>query len=450
VRAIALLLLAAGMLAALGGCEAIVETDQARLCRIALPALWPEADRFLNLKETEFADGRGLRIDFSTEPSSVEANPYIACHFNAPGRPRRAEDLVGVVTSHGPPMGDVALYMLQRFWLGTPEGRAADPAPLGDISGAIPLPPVLAYALQQLLDGLPLACVYALVAAAYSLIYGLVGRINLAFGAFAAVGGYTLTIGAALIGPEWPFALAALGAAVAAAAAAAWGNAASRLVFEPLRGASGQQNLVASVGVALALSEFLRINTGTREAWVGPMFDQPTAIARAGDFLVTFTPIALVAGVAALASAFGLVALMRATEFGRRWRAFSDDPLAAELCGLSPQATYRQSFALACALAGLAGGVMTLAYGAVGYAAGFGIGLKALVAAVAGGIGSIEGALLGGLLVGLGQALWSGYFAADYRDVALFTALVMLLTLRPAGLFGGSDAGQTFRPHLNR
>jgi branched-chain amino acid transport system permease protein len=444
------LIAAIAAFAAFAGCAAIVETDQARLCRIALPALWPKADRFFALKETEFADGRGLRIDFAMAPPSVEAHPYIECRFDAPGRPRRAEDLVGVVTSDRGPLGDVALYMLQRFWLGTPEGRAADPAPLGDISGAVPLPPALAYALQQLLDGLPLACVYALVAAAYSLIYGLVGRINLAFGAFVAVGGYTLTIGAALLGSQRPLALAALGVLIAASVAAAWGNAASRLVFEPLRSATGQQNLVASVGLALALSEFLRISNGARDAWVSPMFDQPSAIARAGDFLVTFTPIALVAGAAALVGALALVALMRGTEFGRRWRAFSDDPLAAELCGLSPQATYRQSFALACALAGLAGGVMTLAYGAVGYAAGFGIGLKGLVAAVAGGIGSIEGALLGGLIVGLSEALWSGYFAADYRDAALFVALVMLLTLRPAGLFGGHDAGQTFRPHLNR
>ena len=314
----------------------------------------------------------------------------------------------------------------------------------------MPLSPQIAYGVQQVLDGLPLACVYGLVAAAYSLIYGLVGRINLAFGAFVAVGGYSLAIAAALLGPQHPIALAALGGVIAVGAAAAWGNATSRLVFEPLRAATGQQNLVASVGIALGLSEFLRIATGMHEAWVSPVFNQPAALARAGDFLVTFTPIALIASAAALLGAVALLALMRGTEFGRRWRAFSDDPLAAELCGLSPQATYRQSFALACALAGLAGGVMTLAYGAVGYAAGFGIGLKALVAAVAGGIGSIEGALLGGLLVGLGEALWSGYFAVDYRDAALFVALVLLLTLRPAGLFGVTDAGQLFRSHLNR
>ena len=88
--------------------------------------------------------------------------------------------------------------MLIRYWLATPEGRAADPAPLGDLSGAPTLPPALAYALQQAINGLPLAAVYALLAASYSLVYGLVGRINLAFGQIAAAGGYAAALGAVL------------------------------------------------------------------------------------------------------------------------------------------------------------------------------------------------------------------------------------------------------------
>jgi branched-chain amino acid transport system permease protein len=255
---------------------------------------------------------------------------------------------------------------------------------------------------------------------------------------------------AALIAPQWPLALAALGAAFALATSAAWGRASSTHVFERLRGATGQQNLVASIGLALAMSEFMRLADGPRLAWVSPMFDQPGAVARAGDFLVTATPMALITSLAALTAGLALIAGMRRTLYGKHWRAMADDPLAALLCGISPQQIFRASFALASALAGLAGALMTLSYGAIGYADGMGIGLKALVAAVLGGIGSIEGALLGGLILGLAEALWSGYFAADYRDAAIFSLLVMLLTLRPFGLLGARDPGQLFQLRLNR
>ncbi len=432
----------------LAACAPSVETDQARLCRIALPALWPEALRFTGIRQTAFADRRGLRIDFQTEPPTA-IPPFIECRFKAAGRPRKAEDLTGVVTPQGA-LAQPRLFFLQRFWMATPEGRAADPLPLGDISALPELPLSLAYFLQQLLNGLPLAAVYGLVATSYALIYGLVGRINLAFGAFVAAGGYTVALAAALLQGEWPLGLLGLGALFAATTAAAWGRIASRLVFEPLHGATGQQNLVATVGLALAMSEFLRLTEGAHLAWVSPAFNQPAAFARGGDFLVTQTPIALIACGGALAVALALAALMRRSRFGRDWRALSDDALGAALCGLDAAQVTRASFALACGLAGLAGAVMTFTYGGVGYASGLGIGLKALVAAVLGGIGSIEGALIGGVLVGLGEALWSGYFQADYRDVALFATLALLLMLRPGGLFGIADPAQSFASHLNR
>ena len=430
------------------GCASSVDTDQARLCRIALPALWPDAERFVDLSQSAFPDGRGLRIEFQTEPPS-KGSPFITCVFKAPGRPKRAEDIISIQTN-GETLGPVRLYMLERFWLGTPEGRAADPAPLGDVSRLPDIPPAAAYLLQQLIDGLPLASVYALIAAAYSLIYGLVGRINLSFGAFVSAGGYALAMAAALIAPQWPLAVAALGTAFALATSAAWGRASSAQVFERLRGATGQQNLVASIGLALAMSELMRLADGPRLAWVNPMFDQPGAVARAGDFLVTATPMALIVSLVALTAGLALIVGVRRTLFGKRWRAMADDALAASLCGISPQAIFRVSFALASALAGLAGALMTLSYGAIGYADGMGIGLKALVAAVLGGIGSIEGALLGGVILGLAEALWSGYFAADSRDAAIFALLVMLLTLRPFGLLGARDAGQLFSLRLNR
>jgi branched-chain amino acid transport system permease protein len=428
------------ILLALAACSTLVETDQARLCRMALPALAPSGATVAILKQREFADGRGLRVDYRLSGLGAPASPRFAeCRFKAPGRPERSEDLVSLTTNDGP-LPDVRLYMLIRFWLATPEGRAADPAPLGDV-GALPtLPPAAAYALQQTINGLPLAAVYALLAAAYSLVYGLIGRINLAFGEIAAAGGYAAALGAILAAAEPPATILAVAMTFGAAAAAFWGVASSRWVFQPLHRASGQQALIASIGLALFLQEFLRLAQGDRPHWVGPILNAPFGVARSGDFFVTATPNALIAGAFALSAGLALVFVMHKSRFGRRWRAYADDSLAARLFGVSPRAIFAETFALASAFAGLAGFVMTMYYGSVGYGAATMLGLKALIAAILGGVGSIPGAFLGGFLVGAFEALWSTYFAVDYRDVAVYSLLAIVLLLRPGGLMGASAA----------
>jgi branched-subunit amino acid ABC-type transport system permease component len=134
-----------------------------------------------------------------------------------------------------------------------------------------------------------------------------------------------------------------------------------------------------------------------------------------------------------------LLAVMRRTAFGRNWRAIADDPLAASLFGVDGRRVFAATFALAAALAGVAGFVMTAYYGGVGYGAGLVLGLKALVAAVLGGIGSVGGALLGGLAIGLAEALWSATMPIESRDIAVFVLLSVVLALRPGGLRGFGD-----------
>jgi branched-chain amino acid transport system permease protein len=219
---------------ALAACARLVETDQARLCRMALPALAPPDAAIVLLDQREFPDGRGLRVGYRLSlPGAPAETRFAECRFRLPGQPKRAEDLVALTTDDGP-LSDVSLYFLIRFWLATPEGRAADPAPLGDVAGIASLPPAAAYAAQQVLNGLPLAAIYALLAVSYSLIYGLVGRINLAFGAIAAAGGYAAAIGACLTAGQPPATILAVTLTFAAAAGAFWGVAAGRLAFLPL------------------------------------------------------------------------------------------------------------------------------------------------------------------------------------------------------------------------
>ncbi len=420
----------------LAACATLVETDQARLCRMALPALAPPNAIVAILQQREFSDGRGLRVEYRL--SGLGESPqtrFAECRFKQPGRPERSQDLVSLTTDDGP-LSEARLAILIRYWLATPEARAADPAPLGDVSGLPRLPPALAYALQQTINGLPLAAVYALLAASYSLVYGLVGRINLAFGEVAAAGGYAAALGALLTATQTPATILAVALIFGAATAAFWGVASSRWVFQPLHRASGQQALIASIGLALFLQEFFRVTQGDRPNWVNPILNAPFGVARAGDFIVTTAPNALLAGAFALIAGLALVLVMHRTRFGRRWRAYADDPLGATLFGVSPRAIFAETFALASAFAGLSGFVMTMYYGSVGYGAATALGLKALIAAILGGVGSIPGAFIGGFVVGAFEALWSTYFALDYRDVAVFSLLAIILLLRPQGLLG--------------
>ena len=426
--------------ATLPGCSPVVETDQARLCRMALPALMPEETRIDILSQTSDPDGRGLSVAFTAGTRAEAPKAHLAaCRFREPGRPRASSDLVSL-TLDGRAIPDSRLFFLIRYWLATPEGRAADPAPLGDMSRLPAAPHAIVYGLQMALDGLPLASTYALLAAAYSLIYGLIGRINFAFGEMAAAGGYAAAITAIALAGWPPAPLLAAAFVLAAAVASSWGFGAARAVFLPLSHARGQQVLVASVGLALFLRELMRLAQGDRASWMSPQLNQPFALVRAGDFVAVATPMAFVVSLVTLAAGLGLVVIFRYSRLGREWRAYADDPLAAEMMGVSPAAIAARAFALSGALAGLAGATMTAAFGAVGYGLSATLTLKALTAAIVGGIGSLPGAFLGGFIVGAAETGWSAYFPIDYRDIAVFVLLTVFIALRPSGLLGQSEA----------
>src|SRR5208282_427671 len=181
-----------------------------------------------------------------------------------------------------------------------------------------------------------------------------------------------------------------------------------------------------------------RLAQGDR-SWMSPELNQPFALARGGDFVTVATPMAILASAVALAAGLGLVIVFRHSRIGREWRAYADDPLAAELMGVSPAAITARAFALSGTLAGLAGATMTATYGAVGYGMSGTLTLKALAAAIIGGIGSLPGAFLGGLIVGAAEAGWSALFPIDDRDLAVYALLIVFIGLRPSGLLGSRD-----------
>ncbi len=380
------------------------------------------------------ADARGLsgvRVDLVPEDPDVRL-PWLECRFE--GRSPRPVP-ASLVTASGP-VDATHLFLLQRFWLGSDEAEAADPGPA---EAEAPLPAVpfgAAYLAQQLLDALPDAAVYGLLAAAYSLVYGLYGRISLHFGEIAAVGGLAAVVGAAAAGDGPAGAVLILAAGLGIWAGAVHGAVTERLVLWRLRRSSGQQGLVATVGVALVLREYLRLAAGAQPHWVAPVLAEPFRLARAGSFVVTVTPMALLLAAGAGAASGALLLMFRYTGFGRDWRAAADDPLAAALMGVDPKRLSLRTAALATALVGAAGAGVTLHYGGIGFDYTTGLGLKALIAAILGGIGSLPGAFLGGVGIAAVEALWSAYLPIGDRDLAIDVLLVAVLAVRPGGLFG--------------
>jgi branched-chain amino acid transport system permease protein len=436
---------ALALAAALAGCAAAPNEEQARLCRLVAATLGPPGTRVEVLAQSGRQADDGLdiaRIDVLLHPPDhPPRRDFVVCRFA--GRGAGTPALVGVTTERGP-FSETRLHLLRRFWLDEPESALEDPAPFGglDAPGA---PRWAALALQHAANALPGAAVAGLLAGAYALIYGLTGRINLAFGELAAAAGYAAFYGLAFARS------AGLALALAMTTAAAYGAATARLVFLPLRRASGLQTLVATVGLATFLQEFLRLSQGASSRFAPAIMAQPIPLLRAGDFVATANPLALLAAALALTAAAMTLLVLKATRLGREWRAASQDPLAAQLFGVRPATILSQTFLIASALAGLAGYLATLRFGQLGAGSATALGLSALTGAVLGGVGSVGGAMLGGALVGLFGEVWSALFPIVYRDVAVYAILTLTLALRPHGLFGDADEASGRRlPPIDR
>lgn len=424
----------------LAGCASSLDAQQARICRSALPALNPGAH--VNVVRVEAGPApRSLRIDYDVDvPGRPVLNRFAICRFAAEGLSPNKAELIEIATEQGPLSG-ASLYLLKRYYLESPEGVAGDPGSPPALK-AVEIPSDAAYLAQQLLAGLPRTAIYGLLAVAYSLVFGLTGRINLAFGEIAAIGS-AATIAAASIllglGSSAPVTGLAAGLVAAMFAGAIYNAVGGYFVIGRIRTRSNQPSLIATVGLSLLLMEYLRLVQSPVTVWLPPVWSAQWPIARAGSFVVTLTLLSLVTSGIGLAAAVFLVWLMRDSTFGRYWRAFADDARAAALFGVDGSRLLIQTLALAGAMAGLSGMLIVAQYGGLGFAGGFQFGLKALIAAIIGGIGSIPGALLGGLFVGLFETLWSAYLPIEARDMALYATLIVFLILRPGGLLGLRD-----------
>ena len=443
-------------LLALPAC-AELDVEQARLCERLIPALEEAAsDLTVTGREVDTSAAnavlvryRVLEADEAAEaPQSDER--WLSCRFGGSGFERDRLRLIGVVGDRDGELSEVRVFLLRRYWLGLYEGQAQDGAAAGEDRPG-PWRDAL-YALQLLVNAITVGCLYGLLAIGYTLVYAIIGRINLAFGEIAMVGAYATFIGVtalALIGGgTLPLALLAV-LVLVAGVGAVHGFATERLVFRPLREKPSQAPLIATIGLAIFLQEYLRLLQGSEDRWIHPVFSEAHGLAASGGFAVTVSTSQLLIPAMAGALYGGLWLVMTRSRFGRQARACADDGEMAAFCGVNVGRVVALTFSLGAACAAIAGFVILLRYGGVRFYDGYLIGFKALTAAILGGIGSLPGAMLGGLIIGVLETFWAGYFSIAYKDVAVFALLAAILIWRPHGLLGQPVrlANDAFRQH---
>ncbi|MCX7836085.1 MAG: branched-chain amino acid ABC transporter permease [bacterium] len=291
--------------------------------------------------------------------------------------------------------------------------------------------------IQQLINGIVLGCVYALIALGYTMVYGIMQLINFAHGEIYMIGAFVGVIGLGWWGAEWlittnPWIVLSVAALGAALFAGGWGLALERLAYRPLRGAGRLQPLITALGASIFLQNFVMVSLGAREKVFPDLFHGK------GIQLSTITLSASQIAILVVAPLLmlGLTFLVKRTKLGIAMRATAQDLKMASLCGINPQSIIAVTFVLGSALAAIAGVLVGSLYGVVSFYIGYQAGLKAFTAAVLGGIGNIPGAMLGGFVLGMIEALGAGYISSEYKDVYAFVVLIIILLLKPGGLLG--------------
>ena len=300
----------------------------------------------------------------------------------------------------------------------------------------------MALFIQQLINGLTLGAIYGLIAIGYTMVYGIIGMINFAHGDIYMIGAFNALIAFLVLGVfgiTWvPLALV-LVLVVAVAVTAAYGWTVERVAYRPLRGSTRLAPLISAIGMSIILQNYVQLLQGARNKPMQNILGGGFRLMSENGFNVEvrYLQIGIVALTIVLMVGFTL--LITRTALGRAQRATEQDRRMAALLGVNVDRTISLTFVIGAALAAVAGMMVLLYYGQIDFYIGFLVGIKAFTAAVLGGIGSLPGAMLGGVLIGLIEVMWSGYFSVDYKDVAAFGILVMVLIFRPTGLLGRPD-----------
>ncbi len=291
------------------------------------------------------------------------------------------------------------------------------------------------YFVQQLVNGLTLGSIYGLVAIGYTMVYGIIGMVNFAHGDIFMLGGFAaLIVYLILLGlfGGVPIALALfIMILIAMLMTGLWNWVIEKLAYRPLRGSFRLAPLITAIGMSIALSNFVQVTQGPRNKPVPPLVSSVYDIF---GIAISLKQIIIVLVTAVLLTIFWYI--VNHTPLGRAQRATEQDRKMAALLGIDVDKTISITFVMGAALAAVAGTMYLMYYGVIVFTDGFTPGVKAFTAAVLGGIGSLPGAVLGGLMIGLIESLWSAYFTIDYKDVATFSILAIVLIFKPSGILG--------------
>jgi branched-chain amino acid transport system permease protein len=297
---------------------------------------------------------------------------------------------------------------------------------------------------QQLINGLVLGSVYALVALGYTMVYGILELINFAHGEITMMGAMVaLTVIGALVGAgvDLPGVVIALfGLLAAIPVCMALGFAIERVAYRPLRHAPRLAPLITAIGMSIVLQNVAMLIWGRQYVSFPPILPQ----GRHEILGATITDVQIAILCTSVTLMAVLVTLVNRTRLGRAMRATAQAPQIAGLMGVNVNTIISLTFVIGSALAAVAGVMVSAYYGLAHYYMGFMLGLKAFSAAVLGGIGNLAGAMLGGLLLGVIESLGAGYIGditggflgSHYQDVFAFFVLILVLVLRPSGLLG--------------
>jgi branched-chain amino acid transport system permease protein len=317
--------------------------------------------------------------------------------------------------------------------------------------------------LQQIVNGVTLGAIYAVVALGYTMVYGIIQLINLAHGAIVMIGAMVALSVIHALTPSGlpPLAILTLGTAAAVPVCMLVGYGMERLAYRPLRHAPRLAALITAIGVSFIL-QYFALMIWSRNVLAFPQIVETRTYVFAGAAVSNVQIVILAICVAMMAA---LALLVYKSRLGMAMRATAQRPLVAGLMGIDIDRVIAATFVIGAALAAVAGVMFSTYYGVAQYTMGGILGLKAFAAAVLGGIGNIPGAMLGGVLLGIVEALGAGYIGdftdlcqwpwvsgalsercadgghfilagSNYQDVFAFVVLILVLVFRPQGLLG--------------
>jgi branched-chain amino acid transport system permease protein len=412
--------------------------DAIRRCQELMPA-FVKAPRGVSIETLTPGAGAptGVRLAWPAESGSREE--WIVCWFLPRQSEAEAWQMTELETSK---YGILKRYDIQQLYklLRVQQYKPQQFSPAADAPTARAL-----YVLQQTINAISLGCVYGLIAIGFTLVYGITRVVNFAFGEIYMIGAFLTFIAAVVV--------RVLGGAVSISALllilagtsiimASYGWTMDRLVFRPLREARTTVALIAALGLSLTLKDSVRLLQGpkTRYLLVEQLNTWPIVTGRGFD--VYLSKGHLLVGLATAAIGAALWWTQMRTSFGRCQRACAQDLRMAQLLGVPVDRTIGLTFMMGAALTGAGGLFAAAQYGVINFHMGTLMGFKALTAALLGGIGSLPGAVLGGMLIALTEAYTAAFLGSEWKDIAVFSALVMVLLFRPGGILG-TPATQT-------